>query len=83
MDIVIVSSEIKAEARKEIKDHKTGEISYGQDPLKKLYIKTWADVLNVNNAALSKMKELLNSNLDKEDGLNYLQKKYSHVFNKK
>lgn len=36
MDIVIVSSEIKAEARKEIKDHKTGEISYGQDPLKKI-----------------------------------------------
>lgn len=84
MDIIVVSSKIKLEAQKEIENKKTGFINYGvQDtPNKRLYIKTWADILNENEQALFNMKQMLNSHIDKEDGIQYLEDQYYNILKK-
>ena len=84
MDIIVVSSKIKPEAKKEIENKKTGFINYGvQDtPNKRLYIKTWADILNDNEQSLFNMKQMLNSRVDKEDGIKYLEDQYCNILKK-
>lgn len=84
MDIIVVSSKIKPEAKKEIENKKTGFINYGvQDtPNKRLYIKTWADILNDNEQSLFNMKQMLNSHVDKEDGIKYLEDQYCNILKK-
>ena len=84
MDIIVVSSKIKPEAQKEIENKKTGFINYGvQDtPNKKLYIKTWADILNENEQTLFNMKQMLNSRVNKEDGIKYLEDQYCNILKK-
>ena len=69
---------------KEIENKKTGFINYGvQDtPNKRLYIKTWADILNDNEQSLFNMKQMLNSRVDKEDGIKYLEDQYCNILKK-
>lgn len=85
IDIIVVSSEIKQEAKKDIADAKTGFINYGQQdtPSKKLYIKTWGDILNVNEASLARMKQLLNSDIAKQDGIDYINNHYKEILDNK
>ena len=84
MDIIVVSSDVKEEAKGDIEDERTGRLSYSnKTPDKRLYVRSWSDIINKNAASLDKMKQLLNANVDKEDGVNFLKNNYAHILNKK
>lgn len=84
MDIIVVSSDVKEEAKGDIEDERTGKLSYSsKTPDKRLYVRSWSDIINKNAASLDKMKQLLNANVDKQDGVNFLQDNYAHILNKK
>lgn len=82
IDIIIVSSEIKDEGKKEIQDPKTGAISYGNNPDKKLFLRTWADILDFNTMALDDVRKQLEIDPDLEDGNTYLQNKFADILRK-
>lgn len=83
IDIVIVSSEIKSEAKNEITGE-NGLIPYGTNnsPNKKLYIKTWADILDINEKTLQKMQKLLDADTNENTGIEYLENNYKSILDK-
>lgn len=84
MDIIIISSDIKEESLGYISEKSTGLLSYcSETPSKRLYIRRWSDIITKNEAALNKMKLLLNANVGKEEGINYLQQNHAKFLNKK
>lgn len=81
IDLVIVSSDIDDNVIDgEIKDIRTGLMNYSdKNPLKKIYIKRWGDILDRNNNSLRMLKKALDTDTDEDDGKKYLAENFPHI----
>lgn len=81
IDFLIISSDIDSNmVEREIRDIKTGLLKYSEgDSLKKVYVKTWARVLDQNRFTYENLKRSLDLNVDQDDGAKYLKDNFSDI----
>lgn len=80
ISLVLVSTDIEDNILQgEISDPQTGEMSYSKNPMRKLYIKRWGDLIDGNEARLNELKKSLDMNLGQDDGSQYLKSNYGHL----
>jgi hypothetical protein len=73
----VISNDLKPFAEMELKQDKTGKgIIYEIDNLT-IYVKTWGELIQECKHRLEFVRDQLNINIDKTDGLKYLQESYS------
>ncbi|MDO4162532.1 MAG: hypothetical protein Q4D80_06000, partial [Pseudomonadota bacterium] len=83
IDFLVISSEIDANIQTgEIKDKKTGLLKYSEeDPLKKVYVKRWGDILDQNTYSYKNLKQSLDLDVDQNDGAQYIKDNFSDIIN--
>jgi hypothetical protein len=52
-----------------------------KNPLKKIYIKRWGDILDKNSYAMNMLKQSLEIDLSSNTGADYVKNKYSEILN--
>jgi len=73
----VISNDLKPFAEMELKQDKTGKgIIYEIDNLT-IYVKTWGELIQECKHRLEFVRDQLDINIDKTDGLKYLQESYS------
>ena len=66
----------------DIVDTKSGLMGYSEkNPLKKIYIKRWGDILDKNSYAMNMLKQSLEIDLSSNTGADYVKNKYSEILN--
>ncbi len=83
IDFLVISSEIDSKVQTgEIKDKKTGLLKYSEEnPLKKVYIKRWGDILDQNTYSYKNLKQSLDLDVDQNDGAQYIKDNFSDIIN--
>ncbi len=83
IDFLVISSEIDSNIQTgEIKDKKTGLLKYSEeDPLKKVYVKRWGDILDQNTYSYKNLKQSLDLDVDQNDGAHYIKDNFSDIIN--
>lgn len=80
ISLVLVSTDIEDNILQgEISDPQTGEMNYSKNPMRKLYIKRWGDLIDGNEARLNELRKSLDMNLGQDDGSKYLKSNYGHL----
>lgn len=78
-DIVLVVSKISSHVARDILNKHTGlfqEYNEAGEPLVRMFVRTWASVIEENRRRLEFMNNTLRFNPDLDDGLGYLREKY-------
>ncbi len=83
IDLIIISSDIEKNIIDgDIVDTKSGLMGYSEkNPLKKIYIKRWGDILDKNSYAMNMLKQSLEIDLSSNTGADYVKNKYSEILN--
>ena len=81
IDFLVISSEIDSKVQTgEIKDKKTGLLKYSEEnPLKKVYIKRWGEILDQNTYSYKNLKQSLDLDVDQNDGAQYIKDNFSDI----
>lgn len=84
VDLLVVSSDIdKTILEGEIQDCKTGRANYYKDdPLKKIFIRRWGDILDQNAFRYKSLKQSLDISADLNDGAKYIKDNYASMIDK-
>ena len=80
---IVISSDVNQDVWEgEVKDKRTGLLRYSEDnPLKKIYIKRWADILDQNECSYKNLKQSLDLDVDQNDGAQYIKENFSDIIN--
>lgn len=83
IDFIVISSDVNQDVWEgEVKDKRTGLLRYSEDnPLKKIYIKRWADILDQNECSYKNLKQSLDLDVDQNDGAQYIKENFSDIIN--
>lgn len=81
IDFIVISSDVEQDVWEgEIKDKRTGLLRYSEEnPLKKIYIKRWSDVLDQNARTYENLKQSLDLDVDQDDGAQYIKDNFSDI----
>ena len=78
-EFYIISKDLDEYAKRKLEEDHVKDGAYitrSKDPKMTIYIKTWAEVLQSNRFRLGFIKDILDSNFNKEDSLKFLKEKY-------